>query len=240
MAVQNSVLGFRASRNGLHFANSWPHEPDPVVDLGRFGKVPLGEASNGLGGGMVYTVIDVFEAGLPPIPDVVNPPQGSPLFNYLLARLIDSFDIPAGITTYYQWMRLPDQDSRLWFFTRRGIAWRTVTQEWPRVRADIDRGWLSPLGLVTVHGADPAMLGHNHQVLAYGYELDDANTLTLHLYDPNTPTARADDVQLSLDISSPTRATPIKHNVNIDRQVRGFFRTNYRPADPTRLQAPHA
>jgi len=237
VAVQNSVVGFRASRNGLHFANSWPHEPDLVVDLGPIGHVPLGDASNGLCGGMVYTVIDVFEAGLPPIPDVANPPQGSPLFKYLVARLIDSFDIPAGVTKYYQWMTLPDQDSRLWFVVRRGIGWHTIKDEWPRVKADIDRGWLSPLGLVTVHGADPARLGHNHQVLAYGYELDDADTLTLHLYDPNTRTAEADDVQLSLDISNPTRTPSITHNVNISRPIRGLFRTNYRPTDPTGLAA---
>jgi hypothetical protein len=233
MALQNAVPGFRASADGLHFKNSWPHEPDVIVDLGPFGKVPLGDASNGLCGGMVYTVIDVFKAGLPPIPDTVNPAGGSPLFKYLVARLFASFDIPAGVLRYYEWMTMPDHDTGLWFVTRRGVAWHTIKEEWPRVKADIDHGKLAPLGLVTVHTTDPAMLGHNHQVLAYGYEVDDANRLTLHLCDPNTAASAADNVTLSLDLSNPTHTTRIAHNVNIGRPIRGFFRTSYTYADPS-------
>lgn len=235
MAEQNAVSGFQASVNGLHFTNSWPHEPDVVIDLGPFGKVPLGDASNGLCGGMVYTVIDVFRAGLAPIADTANPPEGSPLFKYLVRRLFDSFDIPAGVTKYYEWMRTPDHDTRVWLVRRRGVAWHTIKEELPKVRSDIDHGRPSPLGLVTVHGADPRALGHNHQVLAYGYELDDANVMTLHLYDPNTPTSGADTVQLTLDTSNPTRSTPITHNVNIGLAIRGFFRTNYTAVRPPAL-----
>jgi hypothetical protein len=230
MAEQHAVPGFRASVNGLHFTNSWPHEPNLVVDLGPFGKVPVGDASNGLCGGMVYTVIDVFRARLPPIADTVNPPAGSPLFKYLVRRLFDSFDIPDGVAKYYAWMNTPDHDTRLWFVRRRGVAWRTINEEWPRVKADIDRGLPAPLGLVTVQSADPQALGHNHQVLAYAYEVDDAGVLTLHLYDPNTRTSAADAVKLTLNVSKPT--TPITHNVNISRPIRGFFRTNYTAADP--------
>ena len=73
MASSNSVPGFTASVDGLHFINSWPSEPDIVIDAGPLGKVPIGDASNGLCGGMVYTVIDVFTASLPPIPDTQQP-----------------------------------------------------------------------------------------------------------------------------------------------------------------------
>jgi hypothetical protein len=232
VAEHNAVPGFLPSTNGLHFTNSWPHVPDVVLDFGPMGKLPLGDASNGLCGGMVYTVIDVFQDARPPIADDVNPAAGSPLFTYIVDRLFDSFDIPAGVATYYRWMNLPDHDTRIWFVTRRGIAWQTIKQEWPRIRADIDAGRLAPLGLVTVHTADPAALGHNHQVLAYGYDIDDSNRLTLHLYDPNTRQSRADDVALSLDLTQPTRATPITHNVNISRPIRGFFGTKYAFRDP--------
>jgi hypothetical protein len=95
---------------------------------------------------------------------------------------------------------------------------------------------LSPLGLVTVYSADATMMGHNHQVLAYAYELDDANHLTLHLYDPNTAPPGADDVQLSLDLSNPTHTSPITHNVNIDGDIRGFFRTKYVFNNPAALE----
>ena len=50
MASSNSVPGFKASVDGLHFINSWPREPDIVVDAGPLGKVPIGDASNGLCG----------------------------------------------------------------------------------------------------------------------------------------------------------------------------------------------
>jgi hypothetical protein len=236
MAGQQAVPGFRASVNGLHFTNSWPHEPDIVVDVSPLGKVPIGDARNGLCGGMVYTVMDVFTAGLAPIPDTTNPAPGSPLFKYIVARLFASFDLPGGVLKYYEWMNTPDHDTGIWFVTRRGVAWHTIKQEWPRIKADIDGGRLAPLGLVTVRSADPTMLGHNHQVLAYAYDVDDTNRLTLHLYDPNTPASRADDVRLSLDLSRPTRSTAITHNVNIARPIRGFFRTSYTFSDPAALE----
>lgn len=235
MISQNAVPGFEPSVNGLHFTNSWPHEPDLVVDLGPVGKVPVGDASNGLCGGMVYTVIDVFQSGLAPIPDTANPAAGSPLFEYLVARLLASFDVPTGVLRYFEWMNTPDHDTGFWFFTRHGIAWHTITEEWPKIKADIDGGQLSPLGLITVHSTDPKMLGHNHQVLAYGYDLDDANRLTLHLYDPNTAPSASDTVTLSLDLSHPTRTTPITDNINISLPIRGFFRTDYTFTDPAKL-----
>jgi len=233
MATANAVHRFRASVDGLHFVNSWPSEPDIIVDVGPLGKVPIGDASNGLCGGMVYTVMDVFRAGVPPIPDTTNPAHGTPLFKYLVSRLFDSFDIPGGVLEYYEWMTTPDHDTDIWFVTRRGVAWRTIVEEWPKVKADIDGGVLSPLGLVTVHSTDPTMLGRNHQVLAYAYDVDDADRLTLRLYDPNTPTQDADGVQLSLDLSNPTQTTAITHNVGIGATIRGFFRTAYTFSEPT-------
>jgi len=236
MASSNSVPGFTASVDGLHFINSWPSEPDIVIDAGPLGKVPIGDASNGLCGGMVYTVIDVFTASLPPIPDTQQPAHGSALFNYIVSRLFASFDIPAGVLTYYQWMITPDHDTGIWFATRRGVSWKTIMEEWPKIKADIDGGMLSPLGLVTVETPDASQMGHNHQVLAYGYEIDDANRLTLHLCDPNTAPSDADDVQLSLDLSNPTHTSPITHNVNIDGNIRGFFRTKYSFNNPAALE----
>ena len=236
MAISNAVAGFKASVDGLHFTNSWPSEPDVVIDAGPLGKIPIGDASNGLCGGMVYTVMDVFNAGLPPIPDTQHPAQGSPLFNYLVSRLFASFDLPAGVLKYYEWMNTPDHDTGIWFVTRRGVAWKTIMEEWPRIKADIDGGMLSPLGLVTVYTTDPTMLGHNHQVLAYAYEVDDANVLTLHLYDPNTSPTEADGVHLSLSLANPAHTTSITHNVSIGGDIRGFFRTSYAFNSPATLE----
>jgi hypothetical protein len=237
------VPGFTPSVNGFHFVNSFPHEPALTIDLPGIGSLPVGDASNGLCGGMVYTVRDVFETpGLAPVQASKPPGPKTPLYGYIVDRLIESFDVGhLGFARYYDWMLLPDEDrgwlpflSWLPFLRRRGIAWKTIGEEWPaRIKPELDAGRLCCLGLVTVAGADPALLGHNHQVMAYGYDLGSDSTLTLHVYDPNTARASADDVTISLDLSTPEKPTQITHNVAIGAPIRGFFRTAYSYHNPT-------
>src|SRR6187200_2862767 len=102
-----AVPGFSASQNGLAFTNSWPHQPNVVLDVPGIGKLPIGDASNGLCGGMVFLVRDVFDAGLPPL-TAGRPAQGTPLYDYIVRRLFDSFDLPTGVLRYYEWMHTPD------------------------------------------------------------------------------------------------------------------------------------
>jgi hypothetical protein len=90
--------------------------------------------------------------------------------------------------------------------------------------------------LVTVYSANPGDLGKNHQVLAYAYEVDDSNTLPLHVYDPNTPPEQADGIRLKLDLSNPTHTTSIDSNVSIGENVRGFFRVPYTFSNPSSLE----
>lgn len=229
------VASFVPSMNGLRFVNSWPDEADIVVNVPPLGQVKIGSASNGLCGGMVFTVLDVFTAGLPPLPDP-QPPPGSPLFKYIVKRLFDSWNLPSGVLTYYQWMMLPDGDTGMWLATLRGVCGRTVVDEWPGIRSDLDHGRLSPLGLVTVQSANPAQLGKNHQVLAYGYDLQ-GDQLTIKVYDPNTDLGSADTVRISLSVAHHGGTTAITHNVGISRPIRGFFRVPYQPADPPRSGA---
>ncbi len=230
------VTTFKPSVNGLHFTNGWPPEPDIIVNVPPLGNVPIGDAHNGLCGGMVFTALDVFMAGLPPIPDTTNPPQGSPLFNYIVSRLIASFNLPGGVLKYYDWMNTPDHDTGISFAIRRGVAWHTIVEELPKIKADIDSGSPSPLGLVTMYSANPADLGQNHQVLAYAYEQDNAGNVTIQVYDPNTDPPNADGVHLSLNINDPTHTTPITHNVNIADPIRGFFRVDYTFSNPASLE----
>jgi hypothetical protein len=229
-----AVPNFLPSRNGLRFVNSWPDEPDIEVDVPPFGPLAIGNASNGLCGGMVFTVRDVFEAGSPPLADP-RPEEGSPLFDYIVRRLFDSFNLPGGVLKYFEWMNTPDQDTDLWLAIRRGVAWKTIREEWLKVLADIDAGHPSPLGLVTVRSTDPHDLGKNHQVLAYAYTLI-RDLLHLRVYDPNTDIGGSDGVYLSLNLADPTRATPITHNVGIAEPIRGFFHVDYTAADPSSLQ----
>ena len=231
MGQSAAVADFVASQSGLGFTNHWPHEPDVEIDVPIHGSIKIGDASNGLCGGMVFTVRDLFERRLPAFADSA-PPAGSPLFRYIVHRLIDSWNLPNGVVKYYEWMNTPDGDTSLFILTHRGLSHRTIVDEWPQVKAEIDAGHPAPLGLVTVHSHNPNDLGHCHQVLAYAYDLDDSNNLTLRLYDPNTATATADQVQLSLSIASPSEPTTITHNVNIGWPIRGFFLVPYGPTDP--------
>jgi hypothetical protein len=218
------VPGFRPSVSGFHFSNFFPHGPVLTVPLLGFGGLPIGDAANGLCGGMAFSVRDLFTAGRPPPPDTVPPAYGSPLFRYLRRRLFHSFNLPHGPLRYFRWMNLPDADTR----TMRGLAWRTVCDEWPAIRADLDRGVLPALGLVRVRSPNPLLLGHNHQVLAYGYDLDErTGALAIRIYDPNY--ADKDDLVLSLNLADPTRKTPMAYGHG--EAFRGFFHTRYRPAD---------
>jgi len=232
----NAVPNFVASRDALQFVNSWPSQPDLVINLPVAGKVKIGDASKGLCGGMVYTVRDFYEARMP-VPAGPQPAAGTPLYRYIVGRLFDSFDLPGGVVKYYTWMTLPDADQSLLALTRRGIGWHTITEEWPQIRDDIDAGHPCPLGLVTVRSINPRDLGRCHQVLAYAYDLE-WPTLTIRVYDPNTDPAAADDCSLSLDFSHPSETTSITHNVAIPDPIRGFFRTRYEAADPSTVVPP--
>jgi hypothetical protein len=93
------------------------------------------------------------------------------------------------------------------------------------------------LGVVTVASARPGRLPRNHQVLAYGYDLD-GSLVTLRVYDPNS--GPADDVWIRFDTSARAGRTAFEHNVGIGWPVRGFFLTAYTPATPPAASAPES
>ncbi len=225
------VGGFLPSTSGFGFANAFPHVPVRRIGIPGVVSLPIGDASNGLCGGMAFAARDYFEAGRTPPPGT-TPPADGPLFDYLVDRLFASFDLPFGPARYLQLMSplLSDGEtvlSRLGL-TPHGRAWRMVNEEWPKVRRDIDEGHPSPLGLVRVRSSDPFALKENHQVLAWGYDLD-ATDLSLRLYDPNRP--GDDTVTLSLSVGAPTRATAVRTSP-AGAPVYAFFRATYRPASP--------
>lgn len=227
-----SVPGFLPSSAGFRFSNSFPHVPVRRIGVPGVVSIPIGDASDGLCGGMAFAARDYFESGRSPPGDSSAPAEGTPLFRYLVDRLLDSFDLPLGPARYLELMSpaLPDGDGVL---ARLGVgphgrAWRMIREQWPKIRADIDRGHPSPLGLVRVKSWNPLDLKFNHQVLAYGYDLEGGH-LGLHLYDPNR--AEDDDVTLSLQISDPRRASPVRSTLP-GRPVYSFFQARYRSATP--------
>jgi hypothetical protein len=187
MTDSKAVDGFLPSVNGLHFANHW--EPGPTVRLGVLDPrlVGVGDARAGLCGGMSWLVRERFESGRAIPGDVAAPANGSPLFRVIVRRQVLSLD----------WMRVP---LRFWRFASMepaALARRTLEVEWPRIRAEIDRGDLAMVGLIRHHGWNPMHLDRDHQVLAFGYETDGpTGPVTLRLYDPNWP--NRDDVEIHL------------------------------------------
>ncbi len=206
---------FLPSRHGFRFSNDFPC--GPVVTLRLPGlTLPFGDASQGLCGGMAFAARDYFDQQRPiPKPDT-PPAPGSPLFNYLVRRLWDSFHLPGGPIRYYAWMRMSNER----------ILQKTLLEGWPRVRSELDRGRLAPLGFNRYRSRNPLRLGDNHQVLAYGYDWQpDSGRVVLRLYDPNY--ALSDDVTLTFHV----RGAEAEAGIVCSKgdTVRGFFHTPYRP-----------
>jgi hypothetical protein len=226
MAESVRVPDFLPSTSGLHFVNYYPHEPTLTITLPLGRVLGIGDAANGLCGGMVFTVVDYFQAKVV-IPSDTNPPAaGSPLYQFIVKRLFDSFNLPLGIARYLALMEPSFPDVGLGFGLP-GRASVMVSEEWPRIKASLDAGQLAPLGLVKIKSDKPEDLGKNHQVLAYGYDLDGAE-LTLRLYDPNY--ADNDDVQVQLNIAD--AQAPIALTYSPTETVYCFFHTPYTFAQP--------
>jgi hypothetical protein len=223
---QVRVPGFLPSTSGLHFENYYPHEPEITIKLPLGPTLSLGDAANGLCGGMAFVVRDFYEANQPVPADTQPPPGGSPLYSFIVKRLMDSFNLPLGITRYIELMQPAFPDVGLGFGLP-GRASVMLRDEWPHIQTDLDAGHPVPLGLVKVKSAQPSDLCKNHQVLAYGYDLDGTD-LTLRLYDPNYPDR--DDVTLQLSTASAQVPIPLTYTPAED--VFCFFRTPYSPRQP--------
>ena len=188
----NAVPGFLPSTHGLRFANRFA--PGPTLRLGPIDPrwVGIGDASAGLCGGMSWYVRERFEARLPIPTDTEAPANGSTLFRTLVRRQVLSLD----------WLRAP---LRFWLAGALGTeraGRRSREIEWPRIRADIDAGRPSMVGLVRHTGLNPFSMTQSHQVLAYAYEVD-GDAVTLRIYDPNWPSR--DDVAITLGMGGEIR-----------------------------------
>src|SRR6476619_1575212 len=215
------VPGFLPTTNGFHFANAWP--PGPTVRFGPLDPrmIGIGDASAGLCGGMVYTVADLFAAGLPVPPDREPPANGSPRFNTIVRRQVESL----------AWLSVPVR-----FWTRMALggsfggdrARSTLDREWPTAKAAIDGGRLVPIGLIRVADKDPRNLTKNHQVIAWGYA-EDGRGVTLRIYDPNWPDR--DDVTVTIHRDNALRPTGLSQSTG--ESLLGWFTLPYSAENPT-------
>jgi hypothetical protein len=213
---------FRASVNGFGFANRWPHVPPLRFRLG--GPVPvelaIGDAANGLCGGMAFAALDLWFAGVPVPSDVDPPAEGTPAFRYLVERQLASFELGLGPARFYLF----------------GAPWRSaqsraaevLRRELPRIRRELEAGRPVALGLVHAVSANPATLIQDHQVVAHALEAGpDQGTLSLRIYDPNLP--GDDSVRLILG-RDPAGGLVLRYSGG--PPVVAFFQQGYSPRAP--------
>jgi hypothetical protein len=222
---------FLPSVDGFAFTNSWPDAPAVTIET-PFGAVQVGNAANGLCGGMVFAALDYWVAGR--TPPSQQPLPASPLYDFIVRRLIDSWHVPAGVAEYYLWMNLPDADITIdvlghELVVQRGLSWRTIEYQWPLIRASLDAGVPAAIAVVTVHSSNPADLGKNHQVLAWSYAVT-GTEVSVRVYDPNS--GQDDGVMIVFDKAAAGVAGAFASNLAIDLPVRGFFLNQYSAATP--------
>jgi len=231
------VGDFRPSVHGFHFPNAFARDPIRRFQLGSVATLDIGDVANGLCGGMSYTARDLWEHSVRPPADPAPPARGNPRFEYLVNRQIDSFDNGLVPLRFFKLMD-PNRPAREpWWaellgrfgIDRHSRTWVMVNVEWPAIRRDLDGGSLATLGLVKVVSLDPNKLGLNHQVVAYGYDLE-GTVVTLRICDPNF----ADDetVTLSFDTADPRASISTSWSRPPDL-VFCFFRAPYEKKDPT-------
>ena len=191
-----AIPGFLPSTAGFHFANAWPH--GPAIRLGARipGPVPfelelrIGDAADGLCGGLALAARDRWLRGEPPPPDREPPAAGTPLFAEIVRRQVDSLEGGLAIARFYRAGAAPSA-------VRARIA---VRDAWPAIRRQIEDGRPAVVGLIHSASADPRRLGTNHQVLAHAYELEGSDgRVTLSVYDPNHPDDDTIRLGLTLD-----------------------------------------
>lgn len=203
--------GFDPLVHGFRFVNYYDFSLE--FDLPLVGSVDLGNIVYGLCGGMCYAAADYFHAEIPPPTLVDVPKPGSRLFGYLWERQLVSLSMPSVPMKIFEWM-LRDNES---------VASLTAGRELNKVRSRIEAMRPAVLLLIRAGGfVDPTQ---NHQVLAVGYDLDEAaQQATLFLYDPNYP---GEAPTLTLDLADPSQGIGGQHSTG--ETSRGFFVLNYRP-----------
>lgn len=212
---------FLPSRDGLPFANRFA--PGPTMKLGLVDPrwIGIGDASQGLCGGMVFTARDLWHAGIRPPADADPPANGSLRFRSIVRRQVESLD----------WLRVPLRFYDLAAFRpapgRRRREDVTLDDEWPRIRDELVAGRPSMIGLIRRASANPILLGLNHQVMGYAAAWDDA-AIRIRIYDPNWP--GRDDVEIRIDLTPDGR--PASLGQTTGEPLLAFFRAPYTERDP--------
>ena len=206
---------FNLQKNGLLFINSFTLPFDTKITLPIVGEIDLGKVVYGLCGGMCFAALDYFYAGQP-VP-AFKQPQDIPAdyLIYLWDRQIDSMGVVV-VPKVIEWMLHEDKD----------VGSSTARYEVPKMRRQLDQGKPVVLGLVRGKGiSDPTV---NHQVLAIGYDFDEAlRQIEIYLYDPNHPGSESN---LTMNLANPSQG--LQATQDTGETTRGLFVITYQPQHP--------
>ena len=204
---------FVPQQHGFRFVNRFEFSFDFKLPFGV--RIDLGDIVYGLCGGMCFAALDYFNLG-EPVPDIAEVEDVSQDYvAYLWDRQLDSLWLPV-VPKVMEWMLRDDDD----------IGRATARSEIPKMRRRIDKG--TPVVLALIRVSLGASATKNHQVLATGYELDDATKqLTIHVYDPNHPLQKP---TLTMELARPSQGINARQSTG--EALRGFFIINYKPQRP--------
>jgi len=210
---------FSPLTNGYHFTNYFENQ---VANLPGIGKIE----TYGRCGGMAFSALDCYRAGVK-LPGYTSsdfgkpgvPPDGTALADYIFHRQLDSF-LTLTAVKFVTWTLAPDAGN----FLVKGVTRRTKEDEFAKLRDSVDRDVPVPIGLIVAR--DLNSLGHNHQVVAYGYDYDAASQKqTVYIYDVNWP-----NQEITL-VSGPNDAGWAESSPGKE-QWRGWFVQDYAPHQP--------
>lgn len=211
-------IEFVPSKHGFQFVNRFPGYWLPF-SVPTVPDIPSVSNIYGLCGGMSATSFDYALAGLPIPRRRRRPGRVTPLHMYLHRRQVDSLGaLGKQVVRFVRWMALPDEAVQL----------RTA-EEVKTLRANLEQGIPTPIGLVYVSSRDTLQIWQNHQVLAT--KLTERNgRLIIQVYEPNYP--RRDDVRIECWSDGKGGLQSVQMMGDKSKHVRGFFTMPYEPMTP--------
>ena len=216
------MTDFDPKKHGFHFSNEFVND---VCDT-PFGKI----TTEGRCGGMAFASLDYYYAKLPipthrgsDFPGGKVPPDQTRLADYIYSRLMDSF-LRNG-DKFILWTEKLDHYT--WIYGD-GVTKLTKEEEFPKLLRQLANG---PVALGLIKAEHLWDIGHNHQVVAHGAELDEATgTMTVHIYDNNAPDRL---VTLTSDPSDPHFTSSLADVSGNHFWYRGWFVEDYSAMQPT-------
>jgi hypothetical protein len=235
----NPAVEFLPSINGFKFSNSFSGYFLPYSTPAFLSSRKI-SSKYGLCGGMCAAAYDFILAGRAIPQNIEAPRQGTRLQRYLFRRQMDSLGgIGQQAAKVAQWTSLPDD-------TLVGTMRRTA-DEFGQLRLTLDQGNLVILALIYEHASSlkelSRLIFNNHQVLAWAYQQDASEEVTIRIYDPKLPgrddvVIRSEPVVLGEEAfhSGPQTVMGFKSTQLIGGEfyqaVRGFFEMPYSPIKP--------